>query len=297
MFDEIKDRILNILTSRVTLLAVIFLILGGILVYRCFDLQIVQGQEYLDEFILKTEKERTIESSRGKILDRNGKVLAYNELAYSVKIEDVYESGMSSSNKNRLLNDNIYKLIKMIEKNGDQVITDFNVVIDENGEYAYNVEGTRLLRFLADVYGYTTVDKLKENERNATAGQLIEMLAGTGTNGFRIGAYEIEGDSSSDFIPGKGYTKEELLQMVTIRYAMRLTSFRKYVGTTVAKDVSDETVAVILENIDQLVGVSIEEDTVRRYVNSEYFAQLLGYTGKISSEELETLKQSFEKRS
>lgn len=289
MFDDFKDRILNILTSRATVLSVLFLILGGILIYRCFDLQIVQGQEYLDEFILKTEKTRSVESTRGRILDRNGKVLAYNELAYSVKIEDVYESGMNSVTKNKLLNENIYKLVKMIEKNGDSVITDFNIIIDENGEYAFNVEGTRRLRFLADIYGYTTVNKLKENERNATPDQVMEYLGGRDYGCFRLGNYEVEGDSSTKFIVGKGYTKEEFLQMVTIRYAMKLTSFRKYVGTTIAKDVSDKTVAVIMENMDQLVGVTIEEDTVRRYVDSQYFAQLLGYTGKISSEELETL--------
>lgn len=58
--------------------------------------------------------------------------------------------------------------------------------------------------------------------------------------------------------------------MVTIRYAMNLTSFRKYVGTTVATNVSAETVAVIMENSDQLDGVSIVEDTVRHYIDSKY---------------------------
>ena len=289
MFDELRERILNILTSRITVLTVIFLILGGILIYRCFDLQIVNGQQYLDEFVLKTEKTRTISSTRGRILDRSGVVLADNELAYSVKIEDVYESGMGTAAKNKKLNENIYKLIKMIEKNGDSVIADFNVVIDENGEFAFNVEGTKMLRFLADIYGKVYIDDLEDDERNATADDVIEYLGGTGSGCFRIGDYETEGDSSSQFVVGKGYTKEELLKMVTIRYNMKLTSFRKYVGTTVAKDVCEETVAVVMENMDQLEGVTIEEDTARRYHESEYFAQLLGYTGKISSDELTEL--------
>lgn len=294
MFDELRERILNILTSRITVLTVIFLILGGILIYRCFDLQIVNGQQYLDEFVLKTEKTRTISSTRGRILDRNGVVLADNELAYSVKIEDVYESGMGTAAKNKKLNENIYKLIKMIEKNGDSVIADFNVVIDENGEFAFNVEGTKMLRFLADIYGKVYIDDLEDDERNATADDVIEYLGGTGSGCFRIGDYETEGDSSSQFVVGKGYTKEELLKMVTIRYNMKLTSFRKYVGTTVAKDVCEETVAVVMENMDQLEGVTIEEDTARRYHESEYFAQLLGYTGKISSDELTELNSKEE---
>ena len=44
-----------------------------------------------------------------------------------------------------------------------------------------------------------------------------------------------------------------------------------------------------MENADILEGVSIEESTARKYVDSEYFSQLLGYTGKISEDELATL--------
>lgn len=284
MFSELKDHIINIVTSRLTVLTLVVCALGGILVYRCFDLQIVQGEEYLNDFKLQIEKTRDIASTRGNIYDRNGNVLAYNELAYSVKIEDVFESNRA---KNKNLNEMIYRLIQLIEKNGDNVITDFKIVVDEDGEFAYSVEGTSLLRFLADVYGYTTIDKLEPEEKASTAQEIMEYLSRV--KGFRIGEYEEEGNSDTEFIPGKGYTKEEWLKMVTIRYAMNLTSYRKYIGTTVATNVSEETVAVIMENSENLPGVSIEEDTVRRYVDSEYFAHVLGYTGKISSEQLTEL--------
>ncbi len=285
MFEKIKEDIINFITNRITLLTFLFIVLGGILIYRCFELQIVQGQEYLDKFMLQAEKTRDISSSRGSIYDCNGVLLAYDDLAYSVKIEDVYESG---SGKNKKLNTTIYKLIKGIEKNGDTIIEDFNIILDSNGNYVFNVEGTKLLRFLADVYGKTTIDKLEEEQRVATAEEVIEFLAGK--KNFAIGDYEVSGDSSTEFIVGKGYNKKELLQMVTIRYAMKLTSYRKYIGTIVAKDISDETVAVIMENSSELLGVSIVEDTVRRYTeDSVYFAHILGYTGKISSEELDEL--------
>lgn len=285
MFERIRDDIINFITNRITLLTFLFLVLGGVLIYRCFDLQIVQGQEYFDKFMLQTEKTRDISSSRGTIYDCNGVVLAYDDLAYSVKIEDIYESG---SGKNKKLNATVYKLIQSVEKNGDGIIEDFNVIIDENSNFAFNVTGTKLLRFLADVYGRKTIDELEEEERSATAEEIIEFLAEE--DNFAIGNYEVEGDSSSEFIIGKGYTQKELLQMVTIRYAMKLTSYRKYIGTTVATDISNETVAVIMENSAELPGVSIVEDTVRRYTeDSVYFSHILGYTGKISSEELESL--------
>ena len=68
-------------------------------------------------------------------------------------------------------------------------------------------------------------------------------------------------------MPGEGYTPKEVLELVTIRYEMNLYSFQKYIATTVATNVSDKTVAVIMENADQLDGVSIEEDTIRKYNN------------------------------
>lgn len=285
MFDELRDRIISIITSRLTVFSIVFLVLGGILVYRCFELQIVKGEEYLEDFVLQTEKTRDIASTRGNIYDRNGNVLAYNELAYSVKIEDVFESGKS---KNANLNKTVKTLIGMIEKNGDQVITDFKIYLNEDGEFAFSVEGTALLRFLADVYGHTTVDQLKDDERTATPREVLAYLSRKGS-GFAIGEYEDPEDSSTPFVPGKGYTDAEWLKLVTIRYAMNLTSYRKYIGTTVATNVSEKTVAVLMENSEELPGVSIVEDTVRKYVDSKYFAHVLGYTGKISSDELTAL--------
>ncbi len=282
MFDDFLLHFKNFITSRLTILTLVFILLGGILIYRCFSLQIVHGEEYLDEFVLMTEKTRDLSSSRGKIFDCNGKLLAYNELAYSVRMEDVFESG---SKKNQSMNETIYKLIQMVERNGDRVVSDFKIFVDENGEFDYTVSGTGKLRFLADIYGYKTIDELSDEEKNISASELMKYLS-RAKKGFEIGAYAEEDNKKSEFIPGKGYSKEDWLKMVTIRYAMKLTSYRKYIGTTVATNVSEKTVAVIMENTEALPGVSIAEDTVRRYVDSKFFAHVLGYTGKISSEEL-----------
>ena len=147
-------------TSRLLVLVLVLLGLGSYLIYTIFQLQIVKGEEYADNFQLKITKERTIASTRGNIYASNGDLLAYNELAYSVTIEDVYESGRE---KNKNLNSTIYQLIQMIERNGDNIINDFNIVLDSAGNYQFNLEGTQLLRFLADVYGQALIDDLKRN--------------------------------------------------------------------------------------------------------------------------------------
>ena len=209
-------------------------------------------------------------------------------MAYSVKMEDVLESG---STKNQKMNETIYRLIQLVEKNGDHVITDFKVVLGEGGNFEFSVTGNSKLRFLADVYGRTYVDQLTATERASTPLDVMNYLSRNGSGGFAIGEYEIPGDRKSTFYPGRGYSKGDWLKIVNIRYAMSLTSFRKYLGTTVATNISDETVAVLMENAEELPGVSIEEDTIRRYVDSVYFAHVLGYVGKISSDELSDLNE------
>lgn len=284
MFENFKEKFINIITSRAFVMVIVMCCIGGIMINRIFELQIVHGEEYLDSFQMKIMKERTIKGSRGCIYDRNGNLLAYNELAYSVAIEDVYESGRY---KNLNLNTTIYNLINMIEENGDSIVSDFKIILDKNNHYAFTVEGTQLLRFLADVYGHTTIDKLEEKERTATPSEVMDYLCGW--ERFRIGDYD-SNTTSDTFIPGNGYTKAETLKILTIRYDMNANSFQKYIATTVATDVSEETVAVVMENSTQLEGVSIVEDTIRKYVDSIYFSPIIGYTGKVSQEDLEDLQ-------
>lgn len=287
LLEHLKENIFNMVTSRLIVIVFVLFGMGGYLIYTIFQLQIVNGEEYFNNFQLKITKERSIPATRGNILDCNGKLLAYNELAYSVTIEDVYESGRE---KNGRLNETIMTLIRLIEKNGDMVISDFHIVLNGNGRYEFDVEGTQLLRFLADIYGYSSIDDLKIKEKNATAEEVIDYLCGTSPSShYGIGGY-LEEDPDT-FVPGLGFTKQEILKLITIRYAMSANSYQKYISTTVANNVSEQTVAVVMENADKLDGVSIAEGTVRKYNDSVYFAQILGYTGKIAQEELESLQE------
>ncbi|NBJ91424.1 penicillin-binding transpeptidase domain-containing protein [Parablautia muri] len=285
MFENLKENFINMITSRVFVLMIVLVAITAVMINRIFDLQIVHGEEYLDSFQMRIMREQTIKGSRGCIYDRNGKLLAYNELAHSVIIEDVYESGRF---KNLNLNNTIYQLIDIIEGNGDSIVSDFKIVLDKNGRYMFTVEGTQLYRFLADVYGRLTIEDLEEKERTATAQEVVDYLCGW--ERFRIGNYT-EDDDKNTFVPGNGYTKDEVLKILTIRYDMNNNSYQKFIPTTVATDVSEETVAVVMENSIELEGVSIMEDTIRKYVDSLYFSHILGYTGKISQEELTALQE------
>ena len=277
MFEDFKEWFFNFIKSRNVVLTAIFICCFGALLYRVFYLQIVKGEEYQETFALKLEREVTTASTRGKIFDRNGELLAYSELSYSVAIEDngTYENKKEKQPK---LNDTIYRLINLIEKNGDQTISDFGIIY-ENGKYSFVNEGTRLLRFKADVYGRLRIDDLKPEEELATPDEIMDYLCG----GER---YRIDEG---------GYDQEYRLKILTIRYAMSSNNYKRYVKTTVASDVSERTVAAVQENSNDLQGVSIEEDSIRVYPDSKYFAPLIGWIGKASDEEIEGFNEELGK--
>lgn len=285
IFEDFREKLIGILKSRLTLLMVLIIAFGAALIHRVFDLQIVNGASYLQDFQMTIEKERTIKAARGNIYDRNGEILAFNQLAYTVSIEDVYESG---SEKNADLNQNIRRLITIIEDNGDSLVSDFGITTDHEGNYIFNVEGSRKSRFLADVYGHNSIEELEYKEENATPDDVIDYLCAR--NRFGIGDYRTPGERDS-FEVGMGYTPRELIKVLTIRYNMNTNSFQKYISTTVATDVCAKTVADVMENSDTLKGVSIEEDTIRKYNYSKYMSPILGYTGKIDRDELTALQE------
>lgn len=279
MVDTIKEFLSNFLKSRLVVLAFVMILLFGILIQRIFVLQVVNGEEYLNNYKLKIEKKRELKSTRGEIYDRNGELLAYNELAYTITIED-NGSYQNTKEKNASLNRELEQIILKLDENGDKIDNSFKIAREEDGSYSFDAEGTALRRFLADVYGRLSVDDLKYNaklgydEGEATPEQVIDYL-----------------QSEKRFGIAPSYEGDMAYRITVIRYAMSENSYQKYISTTIATDVSEETVAYVSENADKLQGVEVVDDTIRRYVDSKYFAQIIGYTGKISQDEYNTLSK------
>ena len=113
LWDRIKSGIAEIVKSRVFVVIIVFSILSALLVQRVFYLQIVKGQDYADKYELQIQKTKEVEGTRGNIYDRNGVLIAYNELAYSVTIEDNGDYD-STKEKNKELNKVVSAVIHMV---------------------------------------------------------------------------------------------------------------------------------------------------------------------------------------
>ena len=293
MGTKIKRFFKKIRLKRTTVLVLIFVFMSGTLVRQLFELQIIQGQDYISKFESRTTKKRVIKSTRGNIYDRNGEELATNVLAYSVTFEDngTYDS---TREKNLTLNGTAYRVLKILESNGDSISNSFHIVLDENGNYVFDVdEGFTLNRFRADIYGEALIDNLTEEQKNATADQMMEYLSGS--KGFSIvlygdNAYTKEELDAHD-LPQE-LTKQEVLDLAIMRYELSTNSFKKYMAVTIATNVSEQSVAAIKENQSELQGIDIVEDSVRKYIDDVSMGPILGYTGQASSEELDELRKS-----
>ena len=292
MGTKIKRIFKKISLKRTTVLILAFVLMSVVLVRRLFDLQIIQGEDYISKFQARTTKERVIKSTRGNILDRNGDILASNVLSYSLTLED-NGTYTSTREKNLTLNGVAYQVLQILHSNGDDITHSFHIIVDDNGEYAFDVtEGFTLNRFRADIYGEALIDNLTEEQKNATAAQMMDFL--TGSEKFSI-VLDGERAYTDDELTSHGLplslTKQEMLDIATIRYELNTNSFKKYMQVTIATNVSEKSVAAIMENKTGLQGIDVVEDSIRQYIDDESMAPILGYTGKASSEELTELRK------
>lgn len=299
---EVFEYILSLFKSRIFPLILVFAILVGVLINRLFGLQIINGESYVKDLSSSIQKDMSVAATRGRIFDKNGVLLAYNDLAYAVRISD---SGKYNNNaeKNEKLNASIDKTLDIIEAKGDTYSNDFPIVY-EDGQYVFNIKDNELLRFLRDIYGKRSISELSDEERNVTAQELFRQLC-------EKYAVVVASDSSKNqatvlsstvsFLKSQGYMVEaagfsvdHALMIVNLRRYMSANSYNRYISFTIANEVSDETVAAILESSDDLTGVTVEEQYIRRYVDSVYCSQILGYTGTVSTSELETLGDKYD---
>lgn len=281
LLEIIQDFLKKAITSRLFILAAIALAMYMGLVNKLFTMQIVNGEEALNEYMQLTEQTITTAGTRGNIYDCKGRVLAYNKLAYSVTVQDIGAYKKASERNAMYL-----RLVKILQKHGETIQGKFEIAIDDNGDMVYTTSSeTARKGFLRDYYGLKKIDDLDDPEgeypSKLSARELFERACEEN------GLYEMKDEQGNPVT----MSDQEALDIINIKYNLRLMSFRKYEATTVAVQVKDETVADILEHIADLQGVNVEETTIRAYNDSIPFAPVIGYTGKVPEDQLKELQE------
>ena len=280
MLESLNEKSKDMSVGRVVTVSVIIFAMFIVLLVRLFNLQLVKSDATVTETLVEEEAEEEYSyytqytlPARGNIYDRNGNLLAYNELVYNL---DFYNTADLTTNEEK--NDAIYSLINLLAKYGYTREFDFPMVIDENGNLSYTVEGNSLLRFLKNCYGLASARNLTEEQMATTPEELFEYLK--------------NGDSiTSMFGISDKYTKEEALEIMAYRYQWYINN-PSYASIRLVTGITEDFRVVILENQNIIPCVELTKSYKRVYNDSVYFAHIIGYIGKINENELAACEEA-----
>ena len=267
--------------SRIVVLSVVFFCMFVRLVVRLYELQIIDGEQYFNNYLQMTTKELDFPGVRGNIYDRNGNELAYNELAYVVMFRDNGQYKNVSEKNSMFL-----KLVKILNQHGNKVSGKLEIAVNERGEmYFTSTSEISHKRFLCNIFGLKSPEQLTGPDGKFPSEISAEEL-------FRNRCHHYKLDELKD---KKGnpllMTPEEALQVMDIWYTTGLTSYKKYEAVKISSYIDTSTMADILEHMGELAGVDVEETTIRKYNDSIYFSPIIGYVGSMQESQLELLRQ------
>lgn len=298
-------------------IVLLILVLMLVLAIRLFVITVPQREMWKEEASKQSVREVSYSAPRGKILDRNGKVIATNKQVFAVTFNS---SGMETEQ----INDSIYKLVNVLEQNKDELKDNFPILIKSNGEFYYS-------------YDKDTEDWLKKHhlDPNSTADEAfkqlrvkyriddkldrfdaldilqrehniyppiyvkkmrylndIELENFLGKFGFSqdsinsgISAKEAFEKLLKDYSIDKRLSDKEARKIFIIRNEIATMSYSRYISIEVASDVSDKTIAYLEEAA--IPGVEIVSQTKRYYPNKSLASHIIGYMGSISESEAE----------
>ena len=123
-------------TSRFIIISLVLLGLMGALIGKLREVTIVEGAQYAEAASNTSKSSIDIKGTRGRILDRNGVVLAYSKNSYNV--EFLRNADNRTDYDSATYTDSIIKAIKIIEDGGGKTIDTSYIKKDEEGNIVYD---------------------------------------------------------------------------------------------------------------------------------------------------------------
>lgn len=258
MTTKLKELIKNP-KSRLIIIFTFFVFLFGILSIKLFVLQIIEGEYYLNNFNESTTRTISVPPTRGIIYDRNGIPLATNKSSYTLKMDP----SIYVENQNEV----ILNVINLLEKNGDSYVDE--LPITQSMEFSFNSSESREIRWKKDI------GMVKEKDSD----DYILSITPEETFLYLRDLFDID----------ESMTDSDARKIINIRLQNYMQRYSSYLPITIAYDLSQESVIEIEERGEDYPSFYVELSPERVYPYGEYVSHLIGYTGNITSDELEEL--------
>lgn len=238
---------------RFNVLTILIYLVGIVLIVKLFSLQIVHGAEYREQSNTRLTRESTLEASRGAILDKTGIPLVTSKMEFSL---EMYKSKVDTDT----LNVSILNMIQVLEKYGCSYSDTFPINVDP---YEYTIENEALINW----------KKTNNIEEDLTAEQAFYKFK----NKYKIQNTDIQ----------------EVRKIIAIRYLIAQKGYSSTKAVTISEGIPREAVAEFSESSEKFAGINIVVEPVREYTSGNLASHILGYAGKISSEEYEDRKNYY----
>lgn len=248
---KVYNKILTFLNNRYLVIIVLVSLISFIFIAQLFNLQVINGKEYRERSEKRMLRTEGIVAARGEIYDRNGVVLATSKLSFDLEI---YKVRIDTKRQN----ESIYKVIDILNSNGDKIYSTFPVN-DELTGFSFATQEQE-----------NTWKKSNKINQDYTFDQVID---------YYIDRYELE-----------GYDRISQIKMIQIKYEGSTNGYSLFNSSVIAKDISEKTVAQIEENKSILYGFNVVNVPKRYYPYSSLAAHAIGYVSKIGSEEYKQKK-------
>ena len=240
---------------RYNILILLVYIIGIILVLQLFNLQILKGEEYRTQSNTRLTREKTVTAARGVIYDSNMNILATNRMSFKLEL---YKTNLD----NLALNETILNIINVLEKNGEKYEDYFPINIEP---FEFTISDAELTK-------WKNTYKLDEN---ASAEDCFYYFKEK---------YKIEEENVQD-----------IRKIISLRYRISMEGFSKTKAITIAEDVSRECISQLSERGEDFSGLTITVNPIRQYPNETLASHVIGYIGKISPDEYEIRKDTYNK--
>ncbi len=249
-----------------------------------YQAQVVHYEDYLSRSTTQVAHEETVETSRGIITDRNGKVLVSNQQIYTISFDP---SKVSSDpdpeiSHKRSVSRAVLRLVRLCRDYG--VAWEDNLPITSAPPFAYttsqvgDTQRSRFQKYLAD-------REWSENE--LTAESLYPAAVPTLRRELNlpnkvIPASELLELMREDFDLDENLSDEEARQVLGVLYELELRKLVNIDSYVFARDISVELISIL--NDGGFEGAIVGRESSRVY-NTDYAAHILGRVGKFHGTE------------
>lgn len=271
--DPARDGPPPQLALRVAILGGIALVMFGIIFFRLWYLQILTGEQYVQQAKTNDQRMLTIPAPRGLILDRGGRPIVTDSVTNAVQI----------------LPSSLPAVVLEQAKKYD------GAVVEAQAEHVKALE--RLKSFQEDLDATTAIDVQSRGARgslrpNRAQRAELRALSARARHLRRVPIPSIPSSAVGlrgvlrRLAPVIGMSRQAIYERVITDISQR-----PYAPVTVKTDAGPAARTLLAERKHEFPGVRQEAVAIRHYPYGEMAAQVLGYVGQINEKELK--KEAF----